>query len=165
MRLSADGWRSGHDDAGSAAILASALCDESGRRCSTFPNPDETGWDADLQTSRRAASELSHTAQGEAAKQDSSRMDEQKGRVDGEPAEKIQEQGSHLCHTGGFVFLRLLEGMQRDAGPSGADVASLVENCPYSESFMSSVVPLPLHMLWEQGGRQNGGWREDGFWY
>lgn len=76
--------------------------------------------------------------------------------------ENIQEQVSHLCHTGGFVFLRLLEGMQGDAGPSGADVASLVENCPYSESFMPSVVPLSLHMLREQGGGQKGGRREDG---
>lgn len=45
------------------------------------------------------------------------------------------------------MFLRLLEGMQGDAGPSGADVASLVEERPYSESFMSSVVSLSLHML------------------
>lgn len=64
-----------------------------------------------------------------------------------EGKEKTLQSGSHLCHTGGLVLLRLLEGMQSDAGPPGAGVAPFVEQRPHPEPLLSSLIPLSLHML------------------
>lgn len=59
------------------------------------------------------------------------------------------------------MLLCLLEGMQSDAGPSGACVAPLVEQCPDHEPHLPSLIPLFLHMLREEGSRQKGRGMED----
>lgn len=145
MRLSADGRRSGPDVAGSAAILASALGDESGRRCSTFPNPGETGWDADLQTSRRAASKLSRTARGEAAKQDSRRTDEQKA----EKTEKLDRKyrsrvltsviQEALCSSVSLKACRVMQVLLGLMSPRlWKSVLTLNLSCPLSSLSLST---------------------------
>lgn len=59
----------------------------------------------------------------------------------------MSEKASHLCHTGGLVLLCLLEGMQGDAGLSGAGVTPLVEQCPHPEALLPPLIPLSVHML------------------
>ena len=57
------------------------------------------------------------------------------------------ESAPDLCDTGGLVLLCLLEGVQRDAGPSGAGVAPLVEEHPHPEPLLPALIHLCLHML------------------
>lgn len=62
-------------------------------------------------------------------------------------SDKTRESVSHLGYTGALVLLRLLEGMQGDAGPSGAGVTPLVEQCPHPEPLLPSLISLSYYML------------------